>query len=55
MNGTYKARIRGPAAALKDSPPQGHAVAPLRHDLQSPVTVNLEFAMWDAATEKLAR
>jgi hypothetical protein len=29
---------------------KGHAVAPLRHDLQSPTTVNLEFAMWDAAT-----
>jgi hypothetical protein len=29
---------------------QGHAIAPLGHDLQSPLTVNLEFAVWDAAT-----
>jgi hypothetical protein len=29
---------------------RGHAAAPLRHDLQSPVTINLEFAIWDAAT-----
>jgi len=29
---------------------QGHPASALRHDLQSPLTINLEFAVWDAAT-----